>query len=284
MSNISFKNDFLSRLFVALGAGLVGVFLAWYSSFTFMLVFAFFASVALWEFFNLVGHGGYRPYKIVGYGLATVFFLVAYFMPLETFNNVIILSFLALFLLKIIQSKQTQYRRQMTLLVIAVFGGLYIGGALSFAIGLQKIHEMKFKGVTPYDYLFLVPFVGAWATDTGAYLTGKLLGKDKLAPTISEKKTVEGLIGGIASSLAAMYIFGKILHLPLPMIVILGILLPLFCTAGDLFESSLKRRFDVKDSGALLKAHGGVLDRFDGAFFVLPLAYVIIYYFYIRQS
>jgi phosphatidate cytidylyltransferase len=281
---MSFKRDFLSRLTVALGAGLAGVFLAWYSNFTFMLVFAFFASIALWEFFTLVERGGYRPYRIIGYGIAAAFFAVAYFKPLETYNNFMILSFLVLFTLKIIQSKQTTYRKQLTMLLIAAFGGLYIGGALSFAIGLQKIHDLKFRGITPFDYLFLLPFVAAWASDTGAYLTGKLLGKDKLAPNISGKKTIEGLIGGVASSMAAMYIFGTILHLPLQMIFMLGILLPLFCTAGDLFESSLKRRFDVKDSGTLLKAHGGVLDRFDGVFFVLPLTYVIIYYFYIYQS
>ena len=267
-----------------MSAGLVCLFFAWYSNWSFVLVFLFFSSYALWEFFNMVERGGYRPYKIIGYAGVAFFFAVAYIKPLETYNDIVIFSLLGIFLLKIIQSRQTQYRNQLTMLLIAAFGAIYIGGSLSFVIGLRKINEMKFQGVAPYDYLFLVPFIGAWASDTGAYLAGKLVGKDKLAPSISEKKTVEGLIGGTAASLSAMFIYGKMLQMPLSLIIILGLLLPLFCTAGDLFESSLKRRFQVKDSGTLFKAHGGVLDRFDGIFFVLPLTYSIIYYFYIYQS
>jgi len=281
---MSFKKDFASRLAVAIFGGIGCIALAWHSSLSFLFVFLFFTFIALWEFFNLVERGGYKPYKFVGYALALIFFLVAYGEPLETFNNVIILSLLGILFLKIAQTRQKQYQKQMSMFLIAAFGGIYIGGSLSFAMGLHRIQELKFQGITPYDYLFLLPVIGAWSSDTGAYISGKLFGKDKLAPTISEKKSVEGLIGGVFASMAAMYIFGKVLHLSLPLIVLLGILLPLLCTAGDLFESSIKRRFDVKDSGTLLKAHGGVLDRFDGVFFVMPATYIIIYYFYVYQG
>ncbi len=281
---MSFKNDFLTRLIVALVAGAFCVGLAWYSDWSLLLVFAFFTIIALWEFFSMVERGGYKPYKIIGYGIALFFLAVAYHSSLETYNSIIVFSILGVFLLKAIQSRQSPYKKQLTMILISVFGAIYIGGSLSFAIGLRKMNEMKFQGLTPYDYLFLVPFAGAWASDTGAYLTGRLVGKDKLAPTISEKKTVEGLIGGVVASFCATYFFGKMLNLPLSLIVVLGISLPLLCTAGDLFESSIKRRFEVKDSGTLFKAHGGVLDRFDGIFFVLPLTYALIYYFYIYKS
>lgn len=116
--------------------------------------------------------------------------------------------------------------------------------------------------------LLLWVFIVTWATDIGAYFIGKSFGKRKLAPSISPGKTVEGMWGGIA----AATLFGGAWVLATELSQTLLLLAPLFgaaAQAGDLFESRMKRRAGIKDSGDWLPGHGGVLDRLDG---LVPVA------------
>jgi phosphatidate cytidylyltransferase len=116
--------------------------------------------------------------------------------------------------------------------------------------------------------LLLWIFVVTWATDIGAYFTGRALGRRKLAPSISPGKTVEGLYGGMAGATLLGGGWALLTHLSLTQLV----LAPLFALAaqgGDLFESWMKRRANIKDSGNWLPGHGGLLDRLDG---LVPVA------------
>lgn len=116
--------------------------------------------------------------------------------------------------------------------------------------------------------LLLWTFIVTWATDIGAYFAGRRFGRRRLAPSISPGKTVEGLVGGVAAAALLGGAWVLAVHLGKPLLV----LAPLFALAaqgGDLFESSLKRRAGVKDSGNWLPGHGGVLDRLDG---LVPVA------------
>lgn len=114
-----------------------------------------------------------------------------------------------------------------------------------------------------------------WATDIGAYFAGRSIGGPKLAPSISPSKTWSGLGGGVASAL----VFGFVLHvwagLPVRLAAASGIL-AVAAQGGDLFESWLKRKAGVKDSGTLLPGHGGVLDRLDGVVTSAPLAALLV--------
>lgn len=117
-------------------------------------------------------------------------------------------------------------------------------------------------------YLLLWVFIVTWATDIGAYFVGRRFGRRKLAPSISPGKTVEGLYGGIAAATllgGAWALAAGLGHALLP----LAPLLAIAAQAGDLFESGMKRRAGVKDSGAWLPGHGGLLDRLDG---LVPVA------------
>ena len=117
-------------------------------------------------------------------------------------------------------------------------------------------------------YLLLWVFVVTWATDIGAYAVGRAIGRHKLAPSISPGKTLEGLYGGVV--VAGLLGAAWVVYTGLPMVLI--ILAPIFAVAaqaGDLFESWIKRRAGVKDSGHLLPGHGGLLDRVDG---LVPVA------------
>lgn len=129
--------------------------------------------------------------------------------------------------------------------------------------------------------LLLIGLVWVWGADSFAYFTGKRFGKHKLAPRISPGKTIEGVAGGTAGVLILAILSAWILQLPaakwLPWLVGAA-LLSLISVGGDLFESWLKRSAGVKDSGALLPGHGGVLDRIDGVVAVMPFYYLLVYW------
>lgn len=128
--------------------------------------------------------------------------------------------------------------------------------------------------------LVIIPFVAAWCSDAMAYFIGSAFGKHKLAPSISPKKSVEGMFGGMAGGIIGMLIYGIILHffktnVPWLAFVIVGFLGSVFGLIGDLFLSYIKRNCKIKDFGNFLPGHGGVLDRFDSVLFVVPVCYFI---------
>jgi len=145
--------------------------------------------------------------------------------------------------------------------------GWYAGGFLYALLPALALLWIRERGPHGLDLLIWV-FIITWSTDIGAYFTGRRFGRRKLAPSISPGKTLEGLYGGIAAAtlLGGAWVLGTGLGLAL-----LGFapLLAVAAQAGDLFESALKRRAGVKDSGSWLPGHGGVLDRLDG---LVPVA------------
>ncbi|SET40743.1 phosphatidate cytidylyltransferase [Salinibacillus kushneri] len=127
------------------------------------------------------------------------------------------------------------------------------------------------------EYL-LYALVVIWATDTGAYFVGRSMGKIKLWPDISPKKTVEGSLGGVLLACIAAAIFQLIYPFTaysIFQIILVTVIASIVGQIGDLVESAIKRRYDVKDSGKILPGHGGILDRFDSLIFMLPVLYFI---------
>jgi len=159
---------------------------------------------------------------------------------------------------------------------MAVFGFLYIAVMLSTVLLVRE-------SIGAFEVWLI--FISAWGCDTGAYFSGYLFGRNKLAPTLSPKKTVEGAIGGtlVATFLAAAY--GFVLYsLDLRSFghILVFALVAFVCSVagqlGDLAASSIKRSRDIKDFGNIMPGHGGALDRFDSIIFVAPLAFVILYF------
>lgn len=138
---------------------------------------------------------------------------------------------------------------------------------------LNRIHIMD-NG----RFYILIPFVIAFLSDTGAYFTGIAIGKHKLAPKISPKKTIEGVVGGIVFAIAGMLIYCVVLQKAFSFTtnylyaVIYGALGSVAAVFGDLCLSVIKRQTGIKDYGKLFPGHGGVLDRFDSMLIVAPLA------------
>jgi phosphatidate cytidylyltransferase len=152
----------------------------------------------------------------------------------------------------------------------AVLGPIYICLPLAMLI----LIDMCPQGHIWIFFLLIVIF----ANDTGAFYSGRLLGKHKLYEAVSPNKTWEGAVGGLVGSLIAALIFlyfFKINELK-PSILILVLLLSAMAQIGDLAESMLKRIYGIKDSGKILPGHGGLLDRIDAILFSIPVLYVYI--------
>ena len=138
-------------------------------------------------------------------------------------------------------------------------------------------------------YLYLLVFVCAWVTDSFAYFTGRFLGKHKLIPAVSPKKTVEGAIGGVLFCVIAMLVFGFVivkffnptgaLTANYLVLGVSGVFISVVSQIGDLVMSVIKRKYGIKDYGWIFPGHGGILDRFDSVLAVsLMLAFICTYF------
>lgn len=147
-----------------------------------------------------------------------------------------------------------------------VYGFFY---CLIPAVALLWIRERaEYEGIgTGFDLLIWV-FLVVWSTDIGAFFAGRAIGGPKLAPSISPNKTISGLIGGVISAALMAGAWVYYVRMPAPLLW-LSVPFAVAAQLGDLFESGLKRRAGVKDSGTWLPGHGGLLDRLDG---LIPVA------------
>lgn len=157
-----------------------------------------------------------------------------------------------------------------------IFTVIYVTLPFSFALGLPNFS--KLDQTFSLEVFFL--FVLIWSSDSFAYFTGRLLGKHKMAPKISPKKTWEGFAGGVLFTL----ILGFFIEQYNPALrgnwIVVGFLVSVFAPLGDLVESQLKRTFGVKDSGKIIPGHGGILDRLDSFIICAPVLYL---YFLIEK-
>lgn len=161
----------------------------------------------------------------------------------------------------------------------AFFFLLFTSRSLMLALGIAYICVpvaalLFLRGQQPHAFGLLLAFwtlALVWATDIGAYFAGRAIGGPKLAPRISPSKTWAGLAGGVLAALVLGFLLHRFAGLPIQLAAASG-LLAVAAQMGDLLESGMKRKAGVKDSGALLPGHGGVMDRLDGVVAAAPLA------------
>jgi phosphatidate cytidylyltransferase len=149
-------------------------------------------------------------------------------------------------------------------------GGLYIGGPSMLLVAMRALEP---RGA----WIVLGIFLVVWAADTGALVCGKLIGGPKFIPALSPNKTWAGFIGGVVVPAGVIAAYIAILHGNPLSAALFGGCMAVIGHAGDLFESSLKRRVGRKNTGNLLPGHGGVLDRIDSILFVAPVAAVLFF-------
>ena len=221
------------------------------------------AMVAMGELYTLMGR--VRPPALAGFlTLAAMLAAALYGQPRHVIM-VLVASFPVTFWLATLRP-----RREHVSWAIAVtyLGVLWIGLAMVHAVWLRENPPLHGDGLV-IDVL-VATFVG----DTAAYFGGRWYGRTPLAPLISPNKTLEGLVAGVLGGTLAFWAAGLYQDwLTGPDALLMGALVALAAPVGDLFESMIKRDLEVKDTGKLFGAHGGVLDRLDAVLFTIPVGY-----------
>ena len=226
--------------------------------------------MALWEYFCIVLDKDQKitatSFKILSFFTGSAVLWAAYF---HSFNIILDIIVLNVVISTLISLPKFKFDSSLWEIVFKQLVGIvYIPLFLSYIVLIRNGDN----GVLWIFLLLIVVFMG----DTSAYYLGSYFGHHKLCPAISPNKTIEGALGGLAASLGSGALI-KTLFLPL---LPWGLsLMFFFCISiagqvGDLFESQIKRAAHIKDSGAILPGHGGVLDRIDGLLFAAPMAFI----------
>jgi len=243
----------------------------------FVIIAAIALAAGLFEFYSLTKKLELKADAAVAYICSTVLFL-AFLVDAPAKAADLLLLALALFVITVLISQafrfQVDFSKMLTGIGVTILGVLYIaflGGFLvSTRVGFEG-HAYLSTHLLGYFFLVLM------GSDTGAYFTGRALGKHKLAPKISPGKTWEGLIGGIvaAAAFAALATFWFFPELPYQYSIPLAVAMAIVGVLGDLAESAIKRGANAKDAASVLPGHGGFLDRLDSLLLNAP----ILYYF-----
>jgi phosphatidate cytidylyltransferase len=252
---------------------------------SFSLFFFAVSLIGLNEFYKIAEKMGAKPLKIVGFVVGIIAFfsylnfdgLFSSVISSSIFNNhrlifsCIITSPFVILAIALFTRKDNAIQSAM----FTIGGIMY--AVLPFALLNQTVFYNNFDKTRDYfqPELILGIIFLIWSNDTFAYLGGSLFGKNKMIERVSPGKTWEGTIIGVLITFALSFTFnGLIFKLENNSWPILGILIPVLATIGDLVESKLKREAGIKDSGSIMPGHGGVLDRFDSLIFVSPFVYV----------
>jgi phosphatidate cytidylyltransferase len=260
-------SSFWSRILVAVVGLPVVLYLVWLGGWWVVALAVLVAVVALHEFFWIARP--LRPLVLAGY-TGAVLSLVGAWLGGPVWMTAGFLSTLVLaFLLKGV----SQTSQSVTVAVGAtVLGAAWVGLGLAHVVLLREIEPTKDGRLAVFTVLLAV-----FASDTIAYAVGRLIGRHRLAPTISPGKTWEGLIAGmIVAVLVPFFAMYSSDYLDVGQSLVLGAVIAVVAPIGDLFESAIKRDLGVKDSGRLLLGHGGMLDRIDAVLFAGVASYYTI--------
>jgi phosphatidate cytidylyltransferase len=251
---------FLPILFAALWLG---------SPIYFVTLAALAILLGLAEYYALAKCGGRVQGLLAVAGIMTAFYFARYELAASILAGLVIVELLV----QLFEKRHSgDLAQALPTIALRLFGVLYVGWLGSYIIALRVAGG---EGLQLPAKLLTLFFIVVFAGDTGAYYTGRTLGKNKLAPRISPGKTVEGAIGGllgnvIAALLAHYTFFPELLLLHvMPLALAMGLL----GITGDLCESMLKRGAKAKDAGHLIPGHGGLLDRLDSMLFNAPLLF-----------
>ena len=259
--------------------------LVWYGRAPLVIATLVMALLMLWEFYRLTLGPGEPYLKLIGYGLGGAIALgTVGLLPAMAIEVAWPLGLLGLFIAILLRPDPIQ--QSMTRAGLIAVGAIYGGGLIQY---LARLRDLP-AGLA----LALMALFCTWGADTGAYFAGRFFGRHKLYPKVSPGKTVEGLVGGLASAVGVAFLVRSLpailptaWHQALGLVepgysnglaawqlVAIGAIAALLGVAGDLSESMLKRSVGAKDSSNLIPGHGGVLDRFDAVMFVAPGVYV----------
>ena len=237
------------------------------------------------ELHNMLLHVGYRPLVWISFALSILFLIAAMFPSYRlsiieiSLGVSLLVSFSWLFFRKRLDGAMVDWALTMAI-------SLYLGWPTSFMLLLRGYTPATFQGsgavtLPTGAWWLLVVLLGVWGFDAAAFFSGRYFGRHKLAPEISPGKTWEGVAGGLVLSITAALVLTVVpLHVPWYFAILLGVLIGMAATLGDLAESLIKRQTHVKDSGQIMPGHGGMLDRIDSLLFAVIVVYIFAQFFH----
>lgn len=250
--------------------------------FVFNILISVISVISIWEIFAATKYIENKALLIVSLVFAATvpFFRTPYFNVAS--KSACFIYVILLFLIMLIDHKKVHFEEIGTTFMMCTL----LPFAFSSLIYLRNLGLDSQYGLVKRDGVFFIVMAcaGAWIADTGAFFTGKLFGKHKLAPEISPKKTVEGFIGGVIFNIIGFICAGLLYEYIDPYaakvnvlaMAIIGFVCAFAGTIGDLSASFIKRSCNIKDFGNIMPGHGGILDRFDSVMMVAPLMYVTV--------
>ena len=281
---------FITRALSALVFAVLVISAVLYNEISFEILFFIISVACLNEYYNIISKFfrkdiSFQPfYKNLALAMAFIFYWISFNIGKGILPTTYIALFpvlMSLFIIVELFIKSKRPFRNIGLNFIGIFY-VYLPFILIHAI---TYFQGQFVGPIIFGILLCV-----WTNDTGAYIIGSLIGKNKLIEHISPRKTIEGSIGGAVSTMMMAYLLSQYAS-QIPILncfaiidlhgwLIIGILVFVFASIGDLIESLLKRSLDIKDSGSIMPGHGGFLDRFDAFIFVIPfvVCFLLIYH------
>jgi phosphatidate cytidylyltransferase len=219
----------------------------------------------IFEYNRMVFGGEYSLEKYEGLFVGILIPVAAHVGGLPLMSATATFSFFIVFLIFLFRIKSRP--SDLTVLIKVIFGYMYIAFMMSHFILLRGFEN----GALWVVFIIVITF----SSDMSAFYAGKTLGKRKLFPEISEKKTEEGAIGSVVGTIVGCLIFTILFlsEISFGHAIVIGFMAGILGQLGDLCESSIKRASMVKDSGSLLPGHGGILDRLDSFIFIVPFVY-----------
>lgn len=242
-----------------------------FSRYSFFAVFLLLMVVCMSEFYRLILKIKSCPQTLLGIIIGTVIFCWCYAFTtgiVEAFTGYIMVALvMAVFIIELFRAKQKPIHN----IAFTLLGIVYVAVPFSL-LNFVVINDDAYSAQYLLAMLFMV-----WGNDTGAYIFGVSMGKHKLFPRISPKKSWEGFIGGVIFTAIVAYLLSLVYtKTSLTHWLFLGAVACVFAVLGDLVESMFKRAVGVKDSGKFMPGHGGALDRFDALIMVIPAYYIFL--------
>ncbi|HED07610.1 MAG TPA: phosphatidate cytidylyltransferase [Ignavibacteria bacterium] len=272
---MSVNNTFLRILVSAITIPLI-IFISYSGGVLFFVFVMFISLLSYYEFTTFIKKIDISANFWVGFGGALFVLLNNKYHYLDTYTFVLLLI-LVLFFFELFR-KQGATIANIGSTLIGVF---YIGFFASTIIGIREIYPHIGNLYERGGYIIISIFVTIWVCDSAAFFGGTALGKHKLFPRVSPKKSWEGAVFGFLFAIGTMALAKVIVlaFLSWTTIIVIGFIIGVFGQIGDLIESLLKRSANVKDSSHLIPGHGGIFDRFDSLLFSAPIILLYLTYF-----
>ena len=282
------SRNLMLRIAVAVPAIAVTIVAVWWGSWLLGALLAFLGVLGAREVFELGRRQGIAPLDGLGYlGAAAIPFgaIWAQETGLQWAEPLLFMSVLWLLVVMVgAMIVRGPERRPLTAISVTVFGALYASALLSFIVPIRHgIHSDAHPLAS--TALVMLPLLVTWIGDTCAMAVGVAVGGPRLAPVLSPHKTWSGAVAGVVGALVTAALYGRLvldrvaLHIDAVQLMALALVIAVVGQAGDLAESLLKREAGLKDSSTLIPGHGGVLDRLDSLYFVLPVSATLLRFF-----